>query len=131
MSTTDGGNIWQMEILNDFLPNLAFYSIDILENKKGWVCGLNDQLLVKGNFISNTMELQSKNIRIYPNPVNTELNIHFEEKINTIILLNHLRKIVYSNESFNRRNIQINMAQLPSGIYFLKINQKVKKIVKL
>lgn len=131
MSTTDGGTTWQIDILNDYLPDLAFNSIDILDNETIWVTGLSDLLLVKYNFTNNFQEVFSQDFQISPNPVSSELNILCEREVSEMLLFDHKGKVVFTKEGSTQLNIQINMAHLPSGIYFLRIDREVRKVVKI
>lgn len=75
-------------------------------------------------------------IKIYPNPIINKLILEFETVIfpNTkLILINSLGQVVYSLYSTDPKQ-EIDLNFLPSGIYYLKIQnnseQKVLKIIK-
>jgi len=81
-----------------------------------------DVLSIKENIITD--------IKIFPNPVENLISIKSKEKISKIEVFNLFGKIVHRNTNKNR----INISDLTSGIYMLKIHSfnKVvyKKIIK-
>ncbi|MGB0934271.1 MAG: T9SS type A sorting domain-containing protein [Lishizhenia sp.] len=77
---------------------------------------------------------QNQNIRLYPNPTDNELNVRFSfSHLNDIEIINNLginvtdlvKKTKIGNEHAN-----LNISQLSSGIYFLKINNETSKFYK-
>jgi len=58
------------------------------------------------------------NVSIYPNPTNLEFTINSEYKIETIVIIDNVGKTV---KTVTTRNNTINVSDLTSGIYFLKI----------
>ena len=73
---------------------------------------------------------RTSGINAYPNPVTSELAITATEKINQITITNQIGKTVYTNE-YDDVNVQIDVADLPTGLYFVKINgTEVRKFVK-
>jgi len=81
----------------------------------------------------------SSSITVYPNPVNDELNVVFNEPVANDAVLNMtnvLGQNVYSNKVTDNTNIlHINMSGLEQGVYILKIETNgqtlVKKIIKM
>ena len=69
-------------------------------------------------------------ISIYPNPTQNVLNIAADEVITDVIVTNLVGQAVL-NVQYNSRQVQVNIAALPPGIYLLKINGAVmRKFVK-
>jgi hypothetical protein len=69
-------------------------------------------------------------ISIYPNPATTELNIASTDKINSVTISNLIGQVVYSQQCSSRQ-IQLDVADLPKGFYFVKVNNtEVRKFVK-
>ena len=69
-------------------------------------------------------------INIYPNPVTALLNITDAQTINQIIITDLLGQVVYSKD-VNSYNLQVDMSNLSSGLYFIKVNgDQVRKIEK-
>ena len=64
-------------------------------------------------------EMESVNIEIYPNPVKDMLKIESNEfQIDKIEIVNLSGKTIYQ---FNHPENQINVSELPQGIYFVKL----------
>lgn len=81
------------------------------------------------NIVLNTKESKIEKIKIYPNPVNDCLYINNVRVImgKEILIFDvigniHLKKVVDSNK--------INVIQLKSGLYFLKIENSIIKFIK-
>lgn len=70
---------------------------------------------------------------IYPNPANDKLYIEAETNIEKITIYN-LTGIAVQDEECRMQNVELNVTDLNSGIYFIKIktenNEVVKRIVK-
>ena len=72
----------------------------------------------------------SDQLQVFPNPASTELNIVSSEKIKQITLTDILGAVVYDRQCYTEK-IQLDIAFLPTGVYFLKINNmQVRKFVK-
>lgn len=63
--------------------------------------------------------LDEKSLSIYPNPVKSDLTVSANQKIDGLIIYNDLGQIV-KQLSPNIDRIQIDLENLPSGIYFMK-----------
>jgi hypothetical protein len=78
---------------------------------------------------SNTLE----GLKIYPNPVNSMLNINYSQRISKVELFSILGQKVMSLET-EKPNLSIDMSVLEAGTYFIKVwvneSYKVLKIVK-
>jgi Zn-dependent metalloprotease len=79
-------------------------------------------------------EGQDAGIEVYPNPASSLLNIKSAENITTVAVVDMLGKVVMQDASVRKNNTQLNIAELPSGFYFVKVNtaeaQKLVKIIK-
>lgn len=72
----------------------------------------------------------ASSVTMYPNPASTELTISAPDGISSVTISNLLGQTIYSNQ-YNTRDVQVNIAYLPSGLYFVKINDAVvRKFVK-
>ena len=87
----------------------------------------------QGNLSVTTLIKQpelSSNLKVYPNPVKNILNVETDKKGMDYQLLNINGQVV-SNGKLENTNQEINFSALPSGTYFLKINnEKTHKIIK-
>ncbi len=76
------------------------------------------------------IQTSQNNIAIYPNPATTELTITSPNKITQLTITNLIGQQVYSHE-YNTETVLVNVAGLPNGIYFIKINgSEVGRFVK-
>ncbi len=73
------------------------------------------------------------NVQIWPNPTQDLLNIIDDEVINNITVSNLIGQIII-NKDYNTCNIQLNLHQLPQGIYIVKLKSNeetsIAKIIK-
>ncbi len=63
-------------------------------------------------------------IAVYPNPARNQINIAYNEKITDIAILNFLGQTVYCSKN-NSINPAIKISDLPSGLYYVLINNRV------
>ncbi len=88
------------------------------------------------NLINSTgvKENSLETVNVFPNPANDILNINSVNKLNSIKLYNTLGTVVYSNGNPNSSLVQVDMSELKTGIYILKIfgedGSVTKKIIK-
>ncbi|MFI5195784.1 MAG: T9SS type A sorting domain-containing protein [Chitinophagales bacterium] len=74
--------------------------------------------------------MTNNKIEIYPNPTTTELTITSTNKLTKVAISNLLGQTVYTHE-YNTEQVQVSVADLPKGIYFVKVNgTEVRKFVK-
>jgi hypothetical protein len=84
------------------------------------------------NFSLKTSDFDSERIAIYPNPTNSDIYLNFKSlNISKIQIVNSIGQNI---KTINNDFESINIADLSSGIYILKINTELgminKKIVK-
>ncbi|MBL7909894.1 MAG: T9SS type A sorting domain-containing protein [Bacteroidia bacterium] len=72
---------------------------------------------------------QNAEIKVYPNPVNNKLTIVTNSIEKQIIIYNSLGEISFMIEINNERT-EVDLTSIPNGIYFIKINNTIKKIIK-
>jgi hypothetical protein len=68
-----------------------------------------------------TQDFASKGFSVYPNPVNNILNLQAKESISNVAIYNVLGQEVY-NAKVNAMTSQVDMSQMASGAYFVKVN---------
>lgn len=90
---------------------------------------IDNVVLPASTIITGIKTVVEKNITIYPNPVNDVLNVQLGDVQSDVELFNSLGQSVrhYGNIS---GDVQINVADLDAGIYFVKIGEKVEKVIK-
>jgi len=76
----------------------------------------------------------NEDIKVFPNPANTEITVHnISEKFPVMVTItDNFGKCVFKKE-INQNFVNIDVSEIPSGFYLLKINSaqnsKVKKLV--
>ena len=101
------------------VPEDYIYSLFSFDNQASCALGMNP--------VNKT----PNDVTIYPNPATTNLTIlSINHRISLITITNPLGQTVY-NHTFNATEVQIDVVNLPAGVYFLKINgTEVRKFVK-
>ena len=93
-------------------------------------CAWIDNVIFPATTIITKVEsVVENNTAVYPNPVNDVLNIQLSDNQSDIVIYNSLGQVVRRYEKMSG-NVQINVADINSGIYFVKANGIVEKIVK-
>lgn len=89
-----------------------------------------DKMYFRNTNLLSTSEIGKQTYQVYPNPVQNILNIQGQEKINSVTIIDVSGKIVKEQKSNNDTD-KINLENLTSGTYYLKINDnKAQKIIK-
>ena len=73
--------------------------------------------------------VEKNNVEIFPNPVNDVLNIQLGENHSDVEIFNSLGQVVRRYENVSG-DMQINVNDLNAGIYFVKTNGEVTKVIK-
>ncbi len=106
---TDAGGV-----IPTSLGGIDFFSID--GTNKFYV----DSFVFTDN-VAGTQDFASKGFSVYPNPVNNILNLQAKESISNVAIYNVLGQEVYSAK-VNAMTSQVDMSQMASGAYFVKVN---------
>jgi hypothetical protein len=70
------------------------------------------------------------NVEMYPNPANNDITLTNLTGISSLELINQLAQVVYSNSQINSNSITINVNQIPNGLYWIKLDNRVyQKVV--
>ena len=78
------------------------------------------------SIVQSIGESPSTNIKIYPNPANTVLNIANADNYRTLSIYNMRGKLVLREQIFTPPN-EINIQKLPSGMYILSLESDHKQ----
>lgn len=70
-------------------------------------------------------------LNIYPNPVTTQLKIESSVGFNLVYIKDIQNKVVYAIDNKNENFLSISVENLPNGIYFLEVNSRKKKFIKV
>ena len=68
-------------------------------------------------------------VAVYPNPMSDVLNIELGDSQTDIVIYNSLGQVVRRYENMSG-DMQINVAELKSGMYFIRINNETTKVIK-
>ena len=93
---------------------------------------LVDNVLLTGEKLATGVNTGIKNndLRVYPNPANDILHIRrSSHSLAVLLIVNALGETVLTKE-LSKENESINIDNLASGIYFLKTEGSIKKIIK-
>ena len=94
------------------------------------VYGTSAPLSSSSSFTTNN------NFKVFPNPTSSELNLiwnNFSNTNNSILVHNSLGQVIYKNNYENKigeNQLKIDSSNWTSGIYFVKVDNNVIKIIK-
>lgn len=112
--------VWESQI--DFCESEPAKTLDIPTDD--YVCIFLEDI---NDIVNSTL------IKVFPNPVNDNLNITSITPIENITISNYIGQIVYSKEIENSKNVVLNIDFLNSGVYLVNIktsiSEQTRKIV--
>ena len=73
--------------------------------------------------------IEKQDVMVYPNPANSVLNIDLGETQSEVIVYNSLGQMVKHVEMASG-TVQVNVEDLNAGVYFVKANGEVTKVIK-
>jgi len=130
MSTTDGGTSWQMDVLDDYPLEKELRGLDFNPSGHGWATGVSG-LTLKTHFPVNIeMTNTGSDLSIYPNPTNSHFMINSPKNINCITLFNELGETLRNTSSLNKKKLTIDLSEYQPGMYYIKVDEKIMKVVK-
>ena len=111
-------------------PNLPLHTMDTLSEtmnalkNKGYTTDFN---LKKDHLICEKCD---KEIQVYPNPFNETVKVHWSESSNkkNYQVLSLEGKLILKGNIFSNQSIDLRF--LPKGVYLLKIENQIKKLIK-
>jgi trimeric autotransporter adhesin len=107
------GNIYFSDALNVRIRKVTFDTS----------CGRGDGSL-------NVRSISPSSFNLYPNPASTSVTISSSDNITSISITNLIGQVLY-NQQYNAPQVQIDVADLPKGMYLIRINgSEVRKFVK-
>lgn len=81
--------------------------------------------------ISTAIEETTKtNAIVFPNPTNGIVYVTMENNVSTTVELYNVVGEKLSSDKIQGNSYQLNLTSYPSGVYFLKLNNKTTKIIK-
>lgn len=105
------------------------YTKDVSMSSGSDCAWIDNVVLPASTVITNVATVVESNVAVYPNPANDVLNIQLGENQSDMVIYNSVGQVVrrYDNVS---GDMQINIADLNAGIYFVKTNNGVTKMIK-
>jgi hypothetical protein len=67
--------------------------------------------------------MMTEAITIFPNPTNGEISVTSENQLISEVIVYSLQGSLLVRESFNSTNAQINLSNLQSGVFLMRIEQ--------
>jgi hypothetical protein len=131
----DNGEVNQFfERLCSFFTNSQSYYYNIVSNGNGKTLTIGNAIFEEIHFKSATLSTKDNELTTiiaYPNPVTDIIKIENLKPSSSLELIDSSGKLVKSVSNINSAKTGINIKNLTSGIYYLKINgQSVQKIIK-
>lgn len=87
-----------------------------------------DNFTTANSFVGITEDTFDNTFSVYPNPCTNTINVQSTTP-NSSVVLSDINGKTLMNNHFDH-SIQLNVAELPSGMYFVKVNGITKKILK-
>ena len=118
-------------------PNTGYAIGDVISNTAEIYFDFNEPVITnrfETEFIQDILsvsEFDNREFNMYPNPANEILNIKLNNINKANLSIWDIRgKLILQQTIFEERNLDLNVLELQSGIYFVKINTPHTKIVK-
>jgi len=131
LKTVNGGSSWAFSLnLNRF-----YTCIDMLNPNLGFACAMGGYIY-KYDPTSSTEDFNSDDseLIVYPNPASSKITIESNNTQNGTLNITTILGQIILTEQYNTSKTQIDVSQLPSGIYILQLQSKnglsTKKFVK-
>ena len=130
MSTDDGGNTWQMDVFNDYPSISKLNDICFNNSGQGYAAGYSGLFLKIQLGVGISESEQDPVLSIFPNPAGNNVFIRSDKNIDIIKLYNEVGELLFENSSLKNETM-LDLEGYRSGIYFVKIDNSVHKILKL
>jgi len=87
-------------------------------------------IIVKFTDVVAIENVDVQRVRIYPNPTNGYVTIVSDDLINNMVIFNSSGLKVWEKGNLREKSHQIDMTDFAAGIYYLRINDTVQKLIK-
>ena len=119
-------------VLDSLVANNRIYYRPFISNSYGYDMGEIRSFIAIGNgvFGLNDSEKNNNSIKLYPNPASQEVNILSSGLENAKIIITDIQsKEIKTINKINSPSTKINISDLSKGIYFVRINNIVEKLI--
>lgn len=123
LDTSFGNGGYVLHTINSGSITHTLKEIFLSADGSVFICASDQTSSVIIKYNNPSLELKdfdTKNVIIYPNPVKDVLNLSYDQEISTIAIYNLLGQEVLT-KSINANETTIDVAQLPSGTYLVKV----------
>ena len=105
------------------------YSKDVSMSSGSDCAWIDNVVFPPSTIITDVESVMESSVAVYPNPMSDVLNIDLGDSHSDVVIYNSLGQVVrrYDNVS---GEMQINVAELQSGMYFVKIGAEITKVIK-
>jgi len=126
---TQGNQLPLSTVLQD---NTTYYASQIVNNCESRSVN-SARLAVTAHLTLANQVFDNRLIAVYPNPANAVLNVSFADNLKSIEVYNAIGQQIIAQYP-NKKEVNLDIAGLPSGVYFVKIDtgtkQQTVKIIK-
>ena len=105
------------------------YSKDISVSSGDDCAWIDNVVFPPSTIITKVETVMVKTVSVYPNPADDVLNLQLSDIQEDVVIYNSLGQVVRSYEDM-WGNVQINVADLHTGVYFVKANGEMIKVIK-
>ena len=105
------------------------YSKDVSMSSGEDCAWIDNVVFPPATVITDVESVVEKTVAVYPNPMNDVLNIQLGDSQSDIVIYNSLGQVVRRYENMSG-DMQINVAELNAGLYFVKIGKEITKVIK-
>lgn len=132
-SVSPDADSWkQVSLVFTANQNSNYISVQVKHGiMQGWT--QIDNFMINSITTSTNVYDSNSNRIVYPNPTSTNISINFQESISSgfATLISPSGRLLREIELKNRKDVNIDLIGIPSGVYFIKIESKeVTDIIK-
>lgn len=105
------------------------YTKDVYSTSGSDCAWIDNVVFPPTTVITDVETVTEQNVNIYPNPATDVINIELGENASDIVIYNSLGQVIRHLAEISG-TVQVNISDLDAGMYFIKINNKVEKVVR-
>ena len=113
--------------------NLGNANCDPMTNNPTGLLGVSDGYLFKWDLVvpTNLTQLKStdKETKIYPNPATSYIQLTSSSKLSSVSITDAFGKVIFEKNN-SEKDLIIDVSEMSQGVYFITVNDKIKKIIK-
>ena len=127
------GSQWFEFDVADGLAGPVVRALDIAPNDEVWVATSTGVTRINNHTLSVNNSEIVETFNVFPNPAIESLKIELIESSNSVISIYSMamKKIMSVEVPSGQTEVNINISELKSGMYLIKIGDEIKKIIKM